>query len=186
MAVVAVVAVIVAETVNVGNISIIDGWFPVALFWVTVVPCVTAAVLRRDVLPEFAIGIPIGIGIAVLLLRGASPHAGDPDRRTPVHVRMAVRGVPHDRAWCSPGGGGPTGPAASAAWSRSSWPLVSAGSAVNQTFAYYPTFDRLFGKSANHFLDNAQLNAMREAGGQDRPAARPRCHPERFHPRARA
>jgi S-formylglutathione hydrolase FrmB len=60
-----------------------------------------------------------------------------------------------------------------AGWRRAHWPrricgavavvltLVSAGSAVNQTFAYYPTFDRLFGKTANHFLDNAQLSAMR-------------------------
>ena len=28
---------------------------------------------------------------------------------------------------------------------------------MNQTFDYYPTFDRLLGKSANNFLDNAQL-----------------------------
>jgi S-formylglutathione hydrolase FrmB len=40
--------------------------------------------------------------------------------------------------------------------------VVSAGSAVNQTFAYFTTFDHLFGKSANHFLDNAQLTAMRK------------------------
>jgi hypothetical protein len=39
--------------------------------------------------------------------------------------------------------------------------VVSAGSSVNQTFQYYPTLDRLLGKTANHFLNNAQLNATR-------------------------
>jgi S-formylglutathione hydrolase FrmB len=60
-----------------------------------------------------------------------------------------------------------------AGWRRAHWPrriagvvavllaVVSAGSAVNQTFAYYPTFNRLFGQSADHFLSNAQLNDMR-------------------------
>jgi hypothetical protein len=32
----AVAALVVATTVNVGSISLVDGWFPVALFWVTV------------------------------------------------------------------------------------------------------------------------------------------------------
>jgi S-formylglutathione hydrolase FrmB len=60
-----------------------------------------------------------------------------------------------------------------AGWRRVHWPrrisgiaavilaIVSAGSAVNQTFMYYPTFDRLLGQNANHFLDDAQLTAMR-------------------------
>ncbi len=39
--------------------------------------------------------------------------------------------------------------------------VVSAGSAVNQTFQYYPTLDRLLGKNANHFLNNSELNALR-------------------------
>ena len=33
---------------------------------------------------------------------------------------------------------------------------------VNQTFVYYPTFARMFGQNANHFLDNAQLTSMRK------------------------
>jgi hypothetical protein len=53
----AVAALVVVTTVNVGDISIVDGWFPVALFWVTVAVCVIAVVLRPDVLKEFAIGI---------------------------------------------------------------------------------------------------------------------------------
>ncbi len=40
--------------------------------------------------------------------------------------------------------------------------MISAGSAANQTFQYYPTFDRLFGQSANHFLDNAELTSLRK------------------------
>src|SRR5271165_4127525 len=63
---VAAVAVVLA-TVNVGNISIVSGWFPYFLFWTTVAACAVAVVLRRDVLKEFAIGIPIGVVFAVLL-----------------------------------------------------------------------------------------------------------------------
>jgi S-formylglutathione hydrolase FrmB len=40
--------------------------------------------------------------------------------------------------------------------------LLSAGSAANQAFQYYPTFDRLLGKTANNFIDNAQLDAIRK------------------------
>ena len=157
---VAVAALVVATTVNVGNISIVAGWFPVVLFWVTVAVCVIAVVLRRDVLKEFAIGIPIGIVFAVLLFVG-------------LHLVQAIPiGTPRSLyvwlcAACLMAG------LVVAGWHRARWPrrvagiaavllaVVSAGSAVNQAFAYYPTFDRLFGKSANHFLDNAQLNAMR-------------------------
>ena len=67
---VAIGAVVLAVSVNVGNISIVAGWFPVFLFWVTVAVCVTAVVLRRDVLKEFAIGIPIGIALIALLFVG--------------------------------------------------------------------------------------------------------------------
>jgi len=157
---VAVAALVVATTVNVGNISIVAGWFPVVLFWVTVAVCVIAVVLRRDVLKEFAIGIPIGIVFAVLLfvtlnLTQAIPTGAPRSLNVWLCLACLVAGL------------------VVAGWRRAHWPrriagvaavvlaLVSAGSAVNQTFAYYPTFDRLFGKSANHFLDNAQLNAMR-------------------------
>src|SRR5690348_8448228 len=64
---VAVAAVTLARSVNLGNISIVSGWFPVFLFFVTVGVCLTAVVLRRDVLKEFAIGIPVGIAFVVLL-----------------------------------------------------------------------------------------------------------------------
>jgi S-formylglutathione hydrolase FrmB len=143
-----------------GNVSIVSGWFPVVLFWVTVAACVTAVLLRRDVLREFAIGVPIGIGVVVLLFVG-------------LHVTGAIPiGAPRSLyVWlcvaCLMIG------LVLAGWRRAHWPrricgivavvlaLVSAGSAVNQAFAYYPTFDRLFGKSANHFLSNEQLSAMR-------------------------
>ena len=61
-----------------------------------------------------------------------------------------------------------------AGWRRAGWPrrilgvgavglcILSAGSAANQAFQYYPTFDRLLGKTANNFLDNAQLDAIRK------------------------
>jgi S-formylglutathione hydrolase FrmB len=149
-----------AATVNVGSISIVAGWFPVLLFWVTVAVCVLAVVIRRDVLREFAIGIPLGIVFVVLLFVG-------------LHLTQAIPiGAPRSLSeWlcvaCLTAG------LVVAGWHRAHWlrriaglaavvlAVVSAGSAVNQTFAYYPTFDRLFGKSANHFLDNAQLDAMR-------------------------
>ena len=55
---------------NAGNLSIVSGWFPVFLFWATVAVCLIAVALRRDVLKEFAIGIPIGIAFVVLLFVG--------------------------------------------------------------------------------------------------------------------
>ena len=67
-----------------GNVSIVSGWFPVVLFWVTVAACVTAVMLRRDVLREFAIGIPVGIVFAVLLfVTLTSPRRSPPARRGP-------------------------------------------------------------------------------------------------------
>ncbi len=147
--------------VNVGNTSIVAGWLPVFLFWVTVAVCVIAVVLRRDVLKEFAIGIPIGIVFIVLLFVG-------------LHLTQAIpTGAPQSlyvwlTAACLMAG------LVLAGWHRAHWPrrisgiaavvlaVVSAGSAVNQTFQYYPTFDRLLGKSANHFLDNAELTSMRD------------------------
>jgi S-formylglutathione hydrolase FrmB len=158
-AAVAAVALFVAFG-NVGSISIVSGWLPVALFWVTVAVCLIAVVLRRDVLREFAIGIPIGIVFAVLLFVG-------------LHLTQQIPvGAPRSLyVWlcvaCLLAG------LVVAGWRRVHWPrriagvtavvlaLVSAGSAVNQTFSYYPTFDRLFGKSANHFLNDAQLNGLR-------------------------
>jgi S-formylglutathione hydrolase FrmB len=145
---------------NVGSISIVSGWFPVFLFCLTVAVCLIAVILRRDVLKEFAIGIPVGIVFAILLFAGLRLMQAIPvgaPRSLGVWLCVA----------CLLGG------LVVAGWRRAHWPrriaglaaivlaVVSAGSAVNQTFAYYPTFDRLFGKSANHFLNNEQLTAMR-------------------------
>ena len=157
---VAAVAVVLA-TVNVGNISIVSGWFPYFLFWTTVAVCAVAVVLRRDVLKEFAIGIPIGVVFAVLLFAWlhfsqAAPVGTPGSLYVWLCVACLVAGL------------------VVAGWRRAHWPrricgvvavllaVVSAGSAVNQTFAYFTTFDHLFGKSANHFLDNAQLTAVRK------------------------
>ncbi len=158
---VAVAAVIVAATVNVGNISIVSGWFPAFLFWVTVALCVIAVVARRDVLKEFAIGIPIGIAFVVLLFAGLHLMQAVPDGAPrSMYVWLGVA--------CLVAG------LVAAGWHRAHWPrriaglvavvlaVVSAGSAANQTFAYYPTFARLFGQNAGHFMDNAQLTAMRD------------------------
>jgi hypothetical protein len=145
---------------SLGKVSIVAGWFPVFLFWVTVAVCVMAVVVRRDVLKEFAFGIPIGIVFVALLF-------------TWLHLAQAIpAGAPESLyAWlivtCLVAG------LVLAGWRRAHWgrriagvvavvlAVVSAGSAANQTFAYYPTFDRLFGQNANHFLDNAQLTSMR-------------------------
>ena len=84
-----------------------------------------------------------------------------------------------------------------AGWHHAHWPrrisgvaavvlaVVSAGSAVNQTFQYYPSLDRLLGKNANHFVNNAQLTALHDQVAQHRHPARPRRHLERGHPRHR-
>ena len=141
--------------------SIVSGWLPVFLFWLTVAVCAIAVVLRRDVLKEFAIGIPIGIVFIVLLFVG-------------LHITQAIPpGAPQSLyVWltiaCLMAG------LVLAGWRRVHWPrrisgvaaivlaVVSAGAAVNQTFTYYPTLARLFGQNANHFLDDAQLAAMRD------------------------
>jgi poly(3-hydroxybutyrate) depolymerase len=141
--------------------SIISGWFPAFLFWLTVAVCAIAVILRRDVLKELAIGIPIGIVFVALLFVG-------------LHVTTAIPpGAPQSLyVWltvaCLMAG------LVLAGWRRVHWPrrisgvaaivlaVVSAGSAVNQTFTYYPTLARLFGQNANHFLDNAQLTSMRD------------------------
>ena len=48
---------------------------------------------------------------------------------------------------------------------------------MNQKFVYYPTFDRLFGQNANHFLDNAELTSLRKQVAE--PAAPTTVPPER-------
>ena len=159
VAVAAVVAV--AATVNVGNISIVSGWFPVFLFWVTIAVCVIAVVLRRDVLKEFAIGIPIGIAFVALLFVGLHLTQAIPDGSPrSMYVWLIVT--------CLVAG------LILAGWRRAGWLrrivgagavglcVLSAGSVANQAFQYYPTFDRLFGKTANNFIDNAQLDAIRK------------------------
>ena len=153
---VAAAAVILAATVNLGNTSIVSGWFPVFLFWVTVAVCVTAVLLRRDVLKEFAIGIAlIALLFVGLRVTQAIPTGAPRSMYVWLIVTCLVAGL------------------VAAGWRRAHWgrriaglvavalAVVSAGSAANQTFAYYPTFDRLLGQNANHFLDNAQLTAMR-------------------------
>ena len=134
-AAVAVVALVLAlaASVNVGNISIVAGWFPVFLFWVTIAVCVIAVVIRRDVLREFAIGIPIGIGFAVILfvwlhLSQAIPAGAPQSMYVWLGVACLVAGL------------------VLAGWRRARWPrriaglaavvlaVVSAGSAVNRAF----------------------------------------------------
>ena len=153
--------VIVATTMNVGNISIVAGWFPVVLLWLTIAACVVAVVLRKDALREFAIGIPIGIVLAVALFlvlhfTGAIPAGAPRSMYVWLLVACLVIGL------------------VLAGWRRANWPrriagvlailltVLSAGSAANATFQYYPTFSRLLGKNANHFLDNTQLKALRD------------------------
>ncbi len=158
----AIVAVaVVVTTMNVGNISIVAGWFPVFLLWLTIAACVVAVVLRKDALREFAIGIPIGIVLAVALFlvlhfTGAIPAGAPRSMYVWLLVACLVTGL------------------VLAGWRRANWPrriagvlaialtVLSAGSAANATFQYYPTFSRLLGKNANHFLDNDQLKDLRD------------------------
>jgi S-formylglutathione hydrolase FrmB len=122
--------------------------------------CLIAVVLRRDVLEEFAIGVPIGIVFVVLMFVG-------------LHLTQAIQisGLNSVYVWlcvaCLLAG------LVVAGWRRAHWPrriagqaavllaVVSAGSAVNRAFVYYPTVDRLFRPGANHFLSNEELNTMR-------------------------
>ena len=157
----AIAVVIVVTTMNVGSISIVAGWFPVFLLWLTIAACVVAVVLRKDALREFAIGIPIGIVLAVALFlvlhfTGAIPAGAPRSMYVWLLVACLVTGL------------------VLAGWRRANWPrriagvlaialtVLSAGSAANATFQYYPTFSRLLGKNANHFLDNDQLKDLRD------------------------
>lgn len=158
---VAIAAIIVATTMNVGSISIVAGWFPVLLLWLTIAVCVLAVVLRKDALREFAIGIPVGIVLAVALFlllhfTGAIPAGAPRSMYVWLIVACLLIGL------------------VLAGWRRANWPrrvagvlailltVLSAGSAANATFQYFPTFSRLLGKNANHFLDNSQLKALRD------------------------
>ena len=186
VAVTAAVAVVLTVTPilgSLGNVSIVAGWFPGLLVLDHGrglrgrgrAPPGRAERVRSSASRSAS---PSPRAVRLAAFTQAVP-AGAPQ----VPVRLADRGVPDDRAWCSPGGAAPAGPAGSPAWSPIVLALVSAGSAANQTFDYYPTFDRLFGKSANNFLDNSQLDRHAPGGGQDRQAPRPRRHAGRDHPR---
>jgi S-formylglutathione hydrolase FrmB len=170
-AITAMVAVALALALpRAGHVWIMGGWFPVVLFGVTVAACVTAVVLRRDVLSrdvlsrdvlrEFAIGVPIGIVVAVPLVVVLHLTQTVPiGASRSVYVWLCVA--------CLMAG------LVLAGWRRAHWPrricgvvavvlaVVSAGSAVNQTFGYYPTVDRLLSPNANYFLSNPELNAIR-------------------------
>ena len=145
----------------IGNISIVAGWFPAALAWTTIGIAILAVVLRRDALKEFAIGLPIGIAFVVLLIGALQltqtiPTGAPRSMYVWLIVACAVAGL------------------LLAGWRRANWPrriaglaavalaVVTAGSAANQTFQYYPTFDRLLGQTANNFIDNSQLDSIRE------------------------
>lgn len=122
--------------------SIVSGWLPVFLFWLTVAVCAIAVVLRRDVLKEFAIGIPIGIVFVALLFVGLHvTQVLPPGAPQSLYVWLTIA--------CLMAG------LVLAGWRRVHWPrrisgvaaivlaVVSAGAAVNQTFTYYPTLARL-------------------------------------------
>jgi hypothetical protein len=81
-AVVVAAVIVVALTLgNAGDTSMVHGWFPVVLFWVTVAVCATPVVHRRHLLHEFASRIPIGIAFADLLLAGTpAPSLGQDSR----------------------------------------------------------------------------------------------------------
>jgi S-formylglutathione hydrolase FrmB len=143
------------------DFSIVAGWFPFVLFWLTVVVCVFAVALRRDVVIEFAIGIPIGL----ILIAGLFLY---------LHFDNSVpTGAPRSLYLWLAGACLLTG-LVIAGWHHAHWPqrafgivaialaVVSAGSSVNQTFQYYPTLDRLFGKEADNFLSNSALDSLRQ------------------------
>ena len=134
----AVVAVaVVVTTMNVGSISIVAGWFPVFLLWLTIAVCVVAVVLRKDALREFAIGIPIGIVLAVALFlvlhfTGAIPAGAPRSMYVWLIVACLVAGL------------------VLAGWRRADWPrrivgvlaialtVLSAGSVANADVPVLP------------------------------------------------
>ncbi len=147
-------------TVGALNFSIVSGWFPFVLFWATITICVATLVLRRGVVMEFAVGIPLGLcfmaGLFLFLHFDQSVPTGAPQS---LYLWLAAACLLAGlvlAGWHS------------AHWTRRFFGVVaivlavtSAGSSVNQTFQYYPTLDRLLGKNANHFLNNSALNSLR-------------------------
>jgi enterochelin esterase-like enzyme len=149
---------------HVGSISIISGWFPVALFWVTVAVCLIAVVLRRDVLKEFAIGIPIGIVFGVLLFVGLHlTHTIQLDGLDSLYLWLCVA--------CLLAG------LVVAGWRRAHWPrriaglvavllaVVSAGSVVNRAFVTYPTLDSLVRQNTEQHHGIAPILVMPDING---------------------
>jgi S-formylglutathione hydrolase FrmB len=161
VAVIAAVVAVIANISAIGNLSIVSGWFPPTLAWVTIGIAVLALVVRKDVLREFAIGLPIGIGLTIILLVVLQVTQEVPSGAPrSLYVWLIVACVV---AGLLIGG-----------WHRANWyrriagvlavalAVITAGSSANLTFEYYPTFDRLFGQTADNFIDNAQLTAIRE------------------------
>ena len=54
--------------------------------------------------------------------------------------------------------------------------VIAAFTVVNQTYDYYPTLARLFGKEAANFVALPELQRHPEPGPRDREPARPRRH----------
>lgn len=142
------------------NFSLVSGWFPPTLIGVAVGLSVLSVGWRHGWLRQLLIGVPLGIALGVGFLYGVkSVHpvpAGTPDSML-IWIVVAVMMIPVAVV------GWP-----SAHWTRKVASLLAvpllfatALNVANETFQYYPTVLRLFGREANHFLDNAQLNAMR-------------------------
>jgi enterochelin esterase-like enzyme len=144
------------------NFSIVNGWFPIVVVAIAIVSTVLAVGWRDGAWKmQLALGIPISLALTVLV--GVFIHVFGlvPDAFPRTFYFWAwlmlfslvsgVLGFEHAHwmlrvfsvfavAFC----------------------VIAAFTVVNETYDYYPTLARLFGKEAANFVDLPQLNAIRK------------------------
>lgn len=144
------------------NFSIITGWFPVTV----VIIAVASVVLSVGWLDgawkwQLPLGIPISFGLTVLTAVAIHVFNLVPDQFPESFYLWAWL------IWYSV-------VVVALGWTRAHWLLrsfsvtaivfsvIAAFTVVNQTYDYYPTLDRLFGKSAANFTDLPGLQQIRD------------------------
>jgi hypothetical protein len=143
------------------NFSIVSGWFPTVVVVVALASVVLAVGWRDGAWKlQLLIGIPVSLVLTVLV--AVAIHVFDlvPDafpRSFYLWVWLLLFSAT----------------AAVIGWKRAHWSLrtlsvlavlftfIAAFTVINETYDYYPTLERLFGKEAAHFVNLPQLNAIR-------------------------
>ena len=164
------------------NFSIVSGWFPVVIVTVAIVSTVLAVGWWDGAWKmQLALGIPISLALTGLVALAIHVFNLVPDAFPNTFylwvwlmmfsLVVAVLGF------------------TKAHWALRTFSVlaivfcvIAAFTVVNETYEYWPTLDRLFGKTAANFVALPELNAIRDAGARQRQAARPRRDHRDPHP----